>query len=54
MRIAKWLKTAGSKVGQETADEKRCEGLAYIEKLKKEDKVISVEETEQEFVITLE
>ena len=54
MRITKFLLTAGSKVGQESAEEKRQEGLRYIERLKKEDKVISVEETDKEFIITLE
>lgn len=53
-RIVKWNLKAGGKVGQEDAEIKRQEGLAYIERLKEEDTVLSVEETENAFVITLE
>jgi len=53
-RIVKWNLRAGGKVGQEDAEMKRNEGLAYIERLTEEDIVLSVEETENEFIITLE
>lgn len=54
MRTVKWSLKVGNKVGQEDYETKRNEGLAYIERLKEEDAVLSVEETENEFVITLE
>ena len=53
-RIVKFLKTSGGKEGQETKEMKRVEGLAYIERLKKDENVLSVEEKEKEIIITLE
>ena len=54
MRIVKWSLVSGGKPGQETKDIKRQEGLAYIERLKSDETVLSVEETEKELIITLE
>lgn len=54
MRIVKWKLQSGDRVGQETAEMKRQEGIDYIERLKKEETVVSVEETVNEFIITLE
>lgn len=54
MRIVRWKLTPGTKLGQEDAEMKRSEGLAYIERLKEDETVLSVEETANEFVITLE
>lgn len=54
MRIVRWSLVSGGKPGQETKDMKKQEGLAYIERLKADDTVLSVEETEKEFIITLE
>jgi len=53
-RIVKWKLTAGTNPDQETAEIKRQEGLVYIERLKEDEVVLSVEETEKEFIITLE
>jgi hypothetical protein len=55
-RIVKWNLKTGNKIGQEDAETKRQEGLAYIEKLKAEEgeKFLGYEENENEFVITLE
>lgn len=54
MRIVKWRLKSGERDGQETVEMKRQEGLSYIEKLKEEENVLSVEETEREFIITLD
>ena len=54
MRIVKWSLVSGGKTGQETKDIKKQEGLAYIERLKKDERVISVEETDKEIIINLE
>lgn len=53
-KIVKWKLVAGSKLNQEDAETKRQEGLAYIERLKEEENVISVEETDKEFIIKIE
>jgi hypothetical protein len=53
MKIVKWKLTAGNRPDQESAEMKRTEGLAYIERLKIDETVLSVEETEKEFIITL-
>ena len=52
-RIVKWNLRSGGKVGQEDAEMKRQEGLAYIERLKENETVLSVEETPMELIITL-
>lgn len=54
MRIVKWKLTAGNHPDQESAEMKRTEGLAYIERLKVDETVLSVEENEKEFIITIE
>lgn len=54
MRIVKWSLVSGGKEGQETKEMKRTEGLAYIERLKQDENVLSVEEKEKEIIITLE
>lgn len=54
MRIVKWSLVSGGKPGQETKDIKKQEGLSYIERLKKDERVISVEETDKELIINLE
>lgn len=54
MRTTIWNLIPGNKTDQETAEQKRQAGLEYIEKLKKEDKVIDVKEENGKFIITLE
>lgn len=54
MKIVKWKLVAGNKAQQEDAETKRQEGLAYIERLKESENVVSVEETEQEFIVKIE
>ena len=54
MRTVKWKLIAGNKKYQETKAMKREEGLAYIERLKQDENVLEVVETEKELIITLE
>lgn len=54
MRIVKWRIIEGTKSSQETKEQKRQSGLDYIEKLKEDENVLNVEETSEEFIITLE
>jgi hypothetical protein len=54
MSIVKWSLVSGGKPGQETKDMKKQEGLAYIERLKEDERVISFEETDKELIINLE
>lgn len=53
-KIVKWKLVAGNKAQQEDSETKRQEGLAYIERLKETENVVSVEETEQEFIVKIE
>lgn len=54
MKTVKWRLIAGNKASQEDFETKRQEGLAYIERLKEEENVVSVEQTEQELIIKIE
>lgn len=54
MRINYWRLQAGGMVGQETADQKLAEGLAFIERLKSEgETVMSVETLSDRLKIVL-
>ncbi len=52
-RTVIWNLKAGGRY-QESEEEKRAEGLAYIEKLKDEYNVLEVKEENNQFIITLE
>lgn len=54
MRIVKFSLVSGGKEGQETKEMKLQEGRDYIERLKQDETVMSVEEKEKEIIITLE
>lgn len=54
MRTVKWNLIEGNKKDQETKEMKRQEGLEYIERLKQDENVLEVIETEKELIITLE
>lgn len=55
MRIVIWHLRTGGKIGQEGAEQKLQEGLAYIERLKADgENVLSVENLGDKLKITLE
>lgn len=50
-----WKIKQGNKFGQETSDQKRAEGEAYIQKLRDAgENVINIEDTGESLVITIE
>lgn len=54
MKTAKFLLKTGTKKGQQNKEQKLKQGEEYVKTLKKDEKVIDVEYTDDAIIITME